>query len=177
MGLDNVKQVAQHYGNLIVERAQLELGTRRSMKSGRGRAYTGRKVATDTLRKNLNVILSAQKGKFILKFGAKGAASKYAYYVHEGRSKGKRPPIHELVEWLRRKGIRPRNKETGAFEKSTEKKLEGIAYVIARSIGKYGIPEFPYYRMAFKKYDTEMSDALLDAVVEDVNIVFDKEGI
>jgi hypothetical protein len=177
MGLDNVKQVAQHYGNLIVERAQLELGTRRSMKSGRGRTYTGRKVSTGDLRKSLNVILVEQKGKFSFKFGAKGAASKYAYNVHNGRKKGSPPPSDELVGWLKRKGFRAKDPKTGAFKTTKEYHYLGMAYVIARSIGKYGIPEFPFYDMAFKKYDTEMSDALLDAVVEDVNIVFDKEGI
>ena len=172
--LTNVQQTAEHYGKLIVERAQLELGTKRSQKSNnpRGRNFSGRKVSSGNLRKSLSFILKSQKGKFSMSFGAKGTASAYAYNVHNGRKRGSQPPSHELVAWLKRRGYRAKDPKTGAFKETKDYHYKGMAYVIARSIGKYGIKEFPYYTMALKKYDTQITDALLKAVELDVEIEF-----
>jgi len=173
--LDNVEKTANHFGRLIVERAQLELGTRRKQTAGSGRVYTGRKVASDNLRKSLDFTLQANKDRFSIQFGAKGTAAKYAGIVHDGRRRGKQPPIQELVDWMRKKRIRPR-KEDGSFSESTESARRGLAFVIARSIGRHGTKEFPYYEIALKKYDTQMTDALLKAVELDVEIEFKDLG-
>ena len=172
--LANIEKTANFYGKLIVERAQLELGTKRSQRSNNpnGRNYSGRKVSSDNLRKNLNFILKSQNGKFSVSFGAKGTAAKYAQSVHNGRRKGSQPPSHELVAWLKRRGYRAKDPKTGAFKETKEYHYEGMAYVIARSIGKYGVKEFPYYTMALKKYDTQLTDAILKAIELDVEVEF-----
>lgn len=172
--LANVRAVAKDFGKKIVERAQLELGTTRSYVSGSGKSYRGKKVASDSLRKGLRFIVKKQKDSFRMNFGSTSAVSDYAGVVHFGRRRGaKQPPSSELVAWLKKKGFRAKDPDTGAFVRTKEYHYRGMAYVIARSIKEHGTPAFPYYSLAFKHYDTQLTDALLKALTLDVDVIFD----
>lgn len=56
----------------------------------------------------------------------------YGGYVERGREAGKLPPISALEQWVKTKGI------------GTGKEAKGIAWAIAKSIEKKGIPSQPY---------------------------------
>lgn len=79
----------------------------------------------------------------------------YARAVDEGRAAGKTPPIEPIKQWIKRKGIlkseRPsvsKAKKTKSVKKakpSFEKRLNSMAYAIAKNIGKHGtIKRFNY---------------------------------
>lgn len=57
----------------------------------------------------------------------------YAPYVEFGRKAGKPPPSSALKGWARRH------------------KMEGLSYVIARSIGRKGVKAQPFLRPSFEK--------------------------
>ena len=61
----------------------------------------------------------------------------YYKWVDEGRKKGKFPPINAILDWMRSKGIVPRNTK-GKRLKTTKNSLKSLAFVIARGIAKKG---------------------------------------
>ena len=165
MQLNNTNKAAEKWGALIVERAQLELGTRRRQTAGSGRTYIGRKVSSDALRKGLGYTHSIS-GKNILSFDF-GAKVDYGTYVHEGRQRGKMPPLDSIIDWMGKKRIRPRDAETGSFVQATPGRVRSLAYLIARSIGKYGVEPFPFFSMAFDHHAQAMEKEIADAFVDD----------
>lgn len=162
-------------GTLIVERAQLELGTTRSINGKKVR-----RVASGDLRKNL---LFTIKGKNIL-FSAKAPADKYASFVHYGvngtkKRQGspfsfgsKQPPTSPILRWMKQKGIKVRNQD-GSFAKQTESAKKGLAFVIARKIKEQGITPLPYYDMAIKYAFQTQKDLIEKALVKDIELNLD----
>jgi hypothetical protein len=67
----------------------------------------------------------------------------YGKFIDEGRSPGKMPPIKDIIEWTRLKGI-----------------PESAAFPIAKSIGKNGFKGINFTRVI---YDKENKDALKKA--------------
>jgi len=65
-----------------------------------------------------------------------------ASYVHG--SGGKMPPIDLILEWMKRKGIRPKGKQTPGS-------LRSLAFLIARKIGKHGMKARPFMFPAYEK--------------------------
>jgi len=159
-------------GTLIVERAQLELGTTRSINGKKVR-----RVASGDLRKNLQYTIN---GKNIL-FGAKPPSNDYASFVHYGvngtkKSQGsqfsfgsKQPPSSPILRWMKQKGIKVRNQD-GSFAKQTESAKKGLAFVIARKIKEQGITPLPYYDMAIKYAFQTQKDLIEKALVKDIEL-------
>lgn len=56
---------------------------------------------------------------------------------------GRPAPIGLIMEWMKRKGIRPRSSSPSAFR--------ALAFVIARSIGRRGLAARPFLWPAFEK--------------------------
>jgi hypothetical protein len=97
----------------------------------------GNKVASGKLLNSLSVTLVP---------GSNGEPSElqityqdYFKYVNLGRKTGKkRVPTKDILEWIKIRGIRPRNKK-GQFIPKTEKNELRLAYAIQTNIFKYGI--------------------------------------
>jgi len=74
----------------------------------------------------------------------------YWRYVDEGRRGGKRPPMQAIKEWIKQKGISPKElKSTNSVKKkvkqSFDKRVTTLAFMIARKIGSKGtIKRFGY---------------------------------
>lgn len=71
----------------------------------------------------------------------------YGKFIDEGRNPGKMPPIKDIIEWTRLKGI-----------------PESAAFPIAKSIGKKGFKGINFTRVI---YDKENKDALKKALEQD----------
>jgi len=146
-----IKIMLDDFGKKVVEAAQRNLGATRTV-NGKKR----RSVASGTLKESLTFENKTRYNKPILQFKAKGDASKYAKYVHDGRKpNSKPPPVEPILKWMKIKPIRLR-KEGGGFAKVTEAGLRGAAFAIAKSIGKKGIPAVPYFSEAI---DSELEKA------------------
>jgi hypothetical protein len=103
-----------------------------------GRNYTNA-VASGTLEKSLSYRLQI-KGKSInISVYAKGKAGQYFLFRENGRKAGKQPPIDAILDWMRIKPIKLRDKQSGKFQKPTEALKRQVAFLIARKIGKEGI--------------------------------------
>lgn len=79
----------------------------------------------------------------------------YAYYAEMGRKPGKWPPIQPILDWVHKRGLGgtysiKTKKRAGNYD-SQIKQDRGIAFVIARSIGKKGTRPHPYLGPAFEK--------------------------
>jgi hypothetical protein len=87
----------------------------------------------------------------------------YWYYVEYGRKSGKQPPVKAIYDWIR---VKPdfQKRENGYLP--TE---EGLAYIIARSIGKKGTkPQMTLTKTNEVLYK-EMIDDIREAFIQDVN--------
>jgi hypothetical protein len=94
-------------------------------------------------------------------------AEDYGGYVERGRQAGKLPPISALEQWVKTKGI------------GSGKEALGIAWAIAKSIEKKGIPSQPYKNWSAGnslKRTGWVTDALNeDEIFKQINEVFGKE--
>lgn len=164
------KELQVTLGKLIIERAQLELGTTRTI---RGRKV--RRVASDDLRRGLsysikgkNISLNTNQtyGAFI-HYGVNGTKKKWGSQFSYG---SKQPPIEPIMKWMRIKGIKVR-KKGGAFAKQTPKAVRGLAFGIARKVKENGIAPLPYYNLAIGNV-FRTQQALIDkAVKKDIELL------
>jgi len=177
------KELQATLGKLIVERAQLELGTTRTI---RGRKV--RRVASDDLRRGLsysikgkNISLNTNQtyGAFI-HYGVNGTRKKWGSQF--SYKSGTKPiPLEPIVGWMRKKGIRPRNK-AGSFQKQGTKKIKiggytvstqeaGLAFGIGRKIKENGIAPLPYYDLAIGQVFKTQTVLIDKAVKKDIELL------
>jgi hypothetical protein len=83
------------------------------------------KVASGKLLRSLNYYVIEVLGNFMIQV----ISGSYLEYVDRGRKPGKQPPQSAIKKWIDIRGISP--------DKGMTK--DGLAFVIARSIGRKGI--------------------------------------
>lgn len=88
-------------------------------------------------------------------------AENYYYYVENGRKPGKMPPPSKLEPWVKKKGLKFRDKR-GRFitHKST-------AFLIARSIGKKGIKPKPFLFPAMMQHQNLLEDEFIEEYADE----------
>ena len=142
------------------------------MKRKVGRNYTNA-VASGTLEKSLAYRLKI-KGKSIdISIYAKGKASQYFLARENGRRPGKQPPVSAILEWMRIKPIRLRDKESGKIKKSTESLKKQVAFLIARKIGRDGIKGWHAFDYAMENIWDEYEAKLVEAFGKDFGASLD----
>lgn len=125
-----VNEMAQRF----VELMQSDYRLKRKV----GRNFTNA-IASGTLEKSLKYRLQIKGQNINISIYAKGKASNYFLARENGRKPGKQPPIDAILDWLRIKPIKLRDKQSGKFQKPTEALKRQVAFLIARKIGKQGI--------------------------------------
>ena len=144
------------------------------MKRKVGRNYTNA-VASGTLEKSLAYRLKI-KGKAIdISIYAKGKASQYFLARENGRKPGKQPPVDAILDWMRLKPIKLRDKESGKFKKPTEVLKRQVAFLIARKIGRDGIKGWKAFDYAFENIWDEYEAKVVEAYGKDFNAVLENE--
>ena len=147
--------------------AKRELGSR---KIGKNRSYG---VASRSLQKSLEYKISGGRVSF-------GSPLPYAAFIHWGvngtRKNRSAPfsfknetklPVPAIKEWMRAKGIKPRDKSGKFIAKVGPRggdRVASTAYLIARSIKRNGIEGLRYYEAALEaqvpKFQTKLGEAL-----------------
>tara|TARA_R110002020_G_scaffold40381_3_gene119424 strand:+ start:55 stop:570 length:516 start_codon:yes stop_codon:yes gene_type:complete len=163
------KNLQNILGELIVERAQLELGTTRTLY---GRKV--RRVASDKLRKGLSFSVNGKKLNFntnqnygvFIHYGVNGTKTKYGSTFSYG---SKQPPLEPILQWMKIKGVRVR-KANGGFDKQTPQKVKGLAFAIARKVKERGIAPLPYYDIAIGHVLRTKKDLIEKAVVKEIEL-------
>jgi hypothetical protein len=85
-----------------------------------------------------------------------GDRAKVMRYIDEGRRpKKKRPPIDAIIDWMIEKEL-----DVGM----SDRELRGAAYVIARKIGRDGLPGKQVFSKARKQIRDDLPGILQDAV-------------
>ena len=104
----------------------------------------------------------AEYGQFLDK-GVSGNKEKQSYINYDGKkvkSPGKgyttqHPPTSIIEKWIKRKGLKGRNKKTGRFIKD-----KSFAFAIAKSIQKKGIKSLSFFQkplgLQFNKLEKDM---------------------
>jgi len=145
-----IQIMLEGFAERVIERAQRNIGSTSTIKVG-GKSRKRKIDSSGTLRKSLDYTLKKSSGGYRINFGATGKAKDYVDVVELGRRKGARqPPVEAILEWMRIKPIRLRNKD-GGFVKASESQKRSVAFAIARRISKNGIPATYFYRDAFSE--------------------------
>ena len=107
------------------------------------------RVASGTLRNSINAtVVDNKQGIQVIKvtaIGGKRLEDTYAYWLINGREgNGKFANIGAIKDWImNKKSFRIRDYKTGQFLPKTEKNVDSVAFVIARSIGRWGFQNKP----------------------------------
>ena len=91
----------------------------------------------------------------------------YWYYVENGRKAGKRPPIKNILEWIKIKPVLPRPNAEGKLPTPQQ-----LAFLIARKIGEEGTEGTQDLRKATDTIWDTFEDRLYEAIDEDVDAAF-----
>jgi len=144
------------------------------MKRKVGKNFTNA-VASGTLEKSLAYRLKI-KGKAIdISVYAKGRASQYFLARENGRKAGKQPPVSAILEWMRLKPIKLRDKESGKFQKPTEALKRQVAFLIARKIGRDGIKGWHAFDYAMENIWDEYEAKVVAAYQKDFTATIENQ--
>jgi hypothetical protein len=138
------------------------------------------RVASKTLRDSIGAVIEDDKqGIQVIKITAidgQPLTNTYAYwliYDRKGGGEGKFANIGAIKEWIyNKKSFRIRDYKTGQFLPKTEKNVDSVAFVIARSVGRYGFQNKPknFMTIAIEKImkNQQIMQIIEDATYEDL---------
>jgi hypothetical protein len=113
----------------------------------------------------------------------------YWQWVNDGRSKGKRPPISSIIQWIKEKQLRLDDggttkrgyKRDGSLISSSKKKvvmgnkkvsiLEAVAYKIAAKIGKFGTKGTEFLTDAIEANSKDLVKEMKQSLRKDIVIL------
>jgi hypothetical protein len=106
------------------------------------------RVASGRLRDSIGAVVEDNKQGIqvirVTALGGKRLEDTYAYWLINDRQPGKWANINAIKEWIyNKKSFRIRDYKTGQFLPKNEKNVDSVAFVIARSIGKFGFQNKP----------------------------------
>jgi hypothetical protein len=127
-----------------------------------------RRDASGKLKNNLTYTFWKRGKRNVMIFTVRDKKIRdYADVIEEGRRpNSKQPPTKPIMDWLKIKGIILRNNK-GQFMKRGESNYRGVAWVIARSIGKRGIVGIHYFREAFENTFDGYDPKIINAAIMD----------
>jgi hypothetical protein len=136
------------------------------------------RVASGSLRNSIGAVVEDNKqGIQVVKITALNGqplTNTYAYWLINGRQgTGKFANIGAIKEWIyNKKSFRIRDYKTGQFLPKTEKNVDSVAFVIARSIGKFGFQNKPknFIEIAIDKImkNEQIMQIIEDATYDDL---------
>ena len=135
----------------IIEQIVKDSLQKRVYQYGKSGSLTNR-VATGNLKNSIKAKTTTNKqGIQIIEITYLGGKKltdlgNYAYWLVYDRKPGKwgHKTIEAIEEWIKnKKSFRMRNFKTGKYIEKNDKTIKQVAYVIARSIGKFGFKNKP----------------------------------
>ena len=109
-----------------------------------------KKIATRALYDSITYQVNPNTGKVTFIYDEAGK------YVQSGRRRGARfPPPAPILNWIKVKGIKGRDRKTGRF--ITDRSL---TFLISRGISKNGIEPLPFISMAIKEVKKQLTAEL-----------------
>ena len=132
------------------------------------------RVASGRLRDSIGAVVEDNKQGIqvirVTALGGKRLEDTYAYWLINGRQPGKWANINAIKEWIyNKKSFRIRDYKTGQFLPKTEKNVDSVAFVIARSIGKFGFQNKPKNFVEIS-IDKIMNNEQIIQIIEDATV-------
>ena len=161
----NTKSYLDNFSQELVKLLKIEIGRSRKRRSmnPRGNNLTAPIDSSGELRDSIKSISEEQPNKISFNIESLG----YGVTVDKGRKAGKRPPpVKDIAQWIKAKPVKLRDAK-GKFVSMSDKKIDGLAGVIARSIGFYGTAPTNFISEALEASMGKL-DALGDSVGQDV---------
>jgi hypothetical protein len=171
---DNIEEVLIVFANRIALQAEKNL---RSNKFGKDSNASG------NLSESIRVTpVSFMGGNYSIEINM----DKYWRWVENGRGPGRRPPVKDIIKWIKDKQLRLDDKGTtargykreGTLISSSRKKvlmgnkkvsiLEATAYKIASKIAKYGTKATNFLSDAVADYNDDLVKEMAKALKRDV---------
>ena len=153
----NLKRLLNLYGELFVREYRKRLkadGTYASGKASRSLEYG---VKVGELESELSVL-----------------GERYITAISDGRGAGKKaPPSTAILHWMKAKNIRLRDSK-GRFAVLSDYKMRGIAYVIARSIGRNGYVGTGLIDIVYNNIKDTFGEEILQAFGEDIEYTLER---
>ena len=91
----------------------------------------------------------------------------YWKYIEYGRRSGKMPPVSAIENWIKVKHIIPHSM-TLKSGKSVVPTVPQLSFLIARKIGRDGIPPRPLFKQSFEEAKREFLHIIEEAVLADI---------
>ena len=157
--LKETEKEFKKFADKVIKRARYILAKRKNSKGYT--TNTKQKTLSDSLDYNLKLYSS---GALELGF----TAAEHFNYVEYGRKPGKQPPSNKIANWIKIKPLRLRDLKTGKFIEKNKKNINSAAFLIARSIGAYGIKPTYFFRDAFKMHYKRIDKTILEAYAKDM---------
>lgn len=155
----DTKKELKKFADKVIKRARWILKKRKNSKGYK--TNTKLKTLSKSLDYNLEVYSS---GALELSF----SAAEHFNYVEHGRKPGKQPPLDKIAKWIKIKPLRLRDLKTGKFIKKNKSNINSAAFLIARSIGTYGIKPTNFFRDAFKMHYKRLDKTIIKAYASDM---------
>ena len=145
------------------------------MKRKVGRNFTNA-VSSGTLVNSLAYRLKIKGKEINVWVYAKGKASQYFLARENGRRAGATPPpVSAILDWMRLKPIKLRDKESGKFKKPTEALKRQVAFLIARKIGRDGIKGWKAFDYAMENIWDEYESKVVAAYAKDFSATIENQ--
>ena len=137
------------------------------------------RVATGNLRNSIKAVVKGNKqGVQVIQVQAFGQplSNTYAYWLANDRKPnggGGFANIGAIQEWIKnKKSFKIRDMKTGKFLPKNEKNIKNTAFVVARSIGRFGYQNKPknFVEISYDKIlkDNRILELMEDALYDDV---------
>ena len=167
METDNVERYLNSFGKQVVNRAKANLG-----RSKGGNTALANSIRFEVKPDSDGLVVKfymADYGTFLDK-GVSGNKKDQSFknYKNQRESspykyKNKQPPPGILVKWIKKKGIKGRDKETGRFISH-----KSLAFLIGRKIKRDGIPSLSFFQKPLGLGMKQFGKDLLGAITLDI---------
>lgn len=132
------------------------------------------RVASGRLRDSIGAVVEESKQGIqvirVTALGGKRLEDTYAYWLINDRKPGKWANINAIKQWIyNKKSFRIRDYKTGQFLPKNEKNVDSVAFVIARSIGKFGFQNKPKNFVEIS-IDKIMNNEQIIQIIEDATV-------
>ena len=91
----------------------------------------------------------------------------YWKYIEYGRRPGKMPPVSAIENWINVKQIIPHSMTLKSGKKVIPT-IPQLSFLIARSIGRRGIPPKPLFKNSFEAAKQQFIQVIEDAITQDI---------
>jgi hypothetical protein len=191
-----LNEAINQFSQDVVERAQRNLGSYRTVTDRRGRKKKRRADSSGTLRKSLTYSAKSTSKGTNIAFFAKGNASDYADFVEQGVNgtetkhgspydfRGETANTYAIFEWLKKKPVKVRSIDSkgrlggfaprfytitrGKNKGQKGDRLKSLAFAMGKSIAKHGFAPLYYMRDAVNDAIPDWRNRFEQAVIKDI---------